>query len=206
MRGRFIWAVTAAAVASLSACASEPPTALFLGDADTAGTSLKMDEIEGRWPTLVAEQFGWREVNAGCEGSGYTRPGQDCMTTYRERVDRVLEEDPQVIVISGGASDLGATLGEIEAAVHATFVTLAETFPAAKVYAIGALDTNASTAPDVASLNAVIADQAAQAGATYVDLGDALEDRPDLVAADGQPTVEGHAVIAELTSHVIDGS
>ena len=84
MRARWAWAVAAAlAVAPLSACAAEPepPTAIFLGDADTAGVSLPLDQADHRWPTLVAEHFGGREVNAGCDGSGYTRTAEGGPTT-----------------------------------------------------------------------------------------------------------------------------
>ena len=104
-------AVAALAVAPLTACAPQaPPTAVFLGDSDTVGAALPADQQDVRWPTLVSQQFGWREVNAGCDGSGYTRMGLTCSTTYRESVDRVLDEDPDVIVVSGGVSDLGATI------------------------------------------------------------------------------------------------
>lgn len=206
MRARWAWAVAAAlAVAPLSACAAEPepPTAIFLGDADTAGVSLPLDQADHRWPTLVAEHFGWREVNAGCDGSGYTRTAEGCPTTYRERVGRVLDENPEVIVVSGGVADLGSTLGEIEAAVRATFVTLDQTFPEARIYAMGVLSTDPSRQHPAQDLNAIVREQAAGVGATYLDLGDPLQGRPELLAADGSPNAEGHKVIAELTSNVI---
>ncbi|WP_159450129.1 SGNH/GDSL hydrolase family protein [Demequina sp. NBRC 110056] len=202
------WGVAAVAlmVAPLVACAPEPepPTAIFLGDADTVGASLPLDQAASRWPTLVSQHFGWREVNAGCDGSGYTSTGEGCGTTYRQRVDRVLSEDPDVIVVSGGIADLGATLGEIEAAVHATFLTLHQTFPDAKIYATGALSVGGHHA--AADLNRIVREQAEKVGAVYMDLGDPLQGRPELVSAGGHPNAEGHAVIAELTSNVIDGS
>lgn len=206
MRVRTALVAAALAVAPLTACAGaqEPPTAIFLGGADTAGASLAMDQVQDRWPTLVSRHFGWREVNAGCSGSGYTQTGQSC-TTYRERVDRMLEEDPEVIVVSGGISDLGSTRGEIEAAVQATFRTLADTFPDARIYAIGAVGSAPLDTLSVAELNQIVADQSAKVGAVYVDLGDPLAGRPDLLSVDGHPNAQGHAVIAELTSNVIQG-
>ena len=208
MRVRWgLMAAVAVLTAPLMACApSAPPTAIFLGDSDTAGVALPMDQIESRWPTLVSQHFGWREVNAGCDGSGYTQMGAGCSSTYRERVDRLLEEDPDVIVVSGGISDLGAGLGEIEAAVHATFVTLRDTFPDATIYAVGAVGTDRRSVHSIEDLNAIVETQSAKVGAIYVDLGDPLAGRPDLLAVDGSPNAEGHAVLAELTSNVIDGA
>jgi lysophospholipase L1-like esterase len=206
---RVRWGVIAAVAmvaAPLSACASDaPPTAIFLGDSDTAGVALPLSKIEQRWPTVVSETLGWREVNAGCDGSGYTQVGPGCTTTYRERVDRLLDEDPDVIVVSGGVSDLGAGLGEIEAAVQGTFVTLRETFPDATIYAVGAVGTDRRAEHTVEDLNAIVEAQATKVDAVYVDLGDPLAGRPELLAGNGRPNAEGHAVIAELTSNVIGG-
>ncbi|WP_084039199.1 SGNH/GDSL hydrolase family protein [Demequina sp. NBRC 110053] len=206
MRVRWGAVAVAMVVAPLAACAPdpEPPTAIFLGDADTVGAALPDDQAASRWPTLVSQHFGWREVNAGCDGSGYVTTGDTCETTYRERVDRVLEEDPDVIVVSGGLADLGGTLGEIEAAVHATFLTLDQTFPDAKIYVTGTLSAGAGY--DAEALNAIVQEQAQRVGAVYFDLGDPLEGRPELVSAGGHPNADGHAVIAELTSNVLGGS
>ena len=210
MRVRWVMtvAVAALAVAPVTACAPQPPpTAIFVGDSDTVGASLPSDQVNNRWPTLVSQSLGWREVNAGCDGSGYTRIGIDCSTTYRESVDRVLDEDPDVIVVSGGISDLGATLGEIEAAVHGTFVTLRDTFPDATIYAVGAVAVDPTTTHSVTDLNRIVAEQSAKVDAVYVDLGEPLAGRPDLLAAGGQhPNADGHAVIAELTANVIDNA
>ncbi|MFV0633338.1 SGNH/GDSL hydrolase family protein [Demequina sp.] len=222
MRARWALVAVAAMIAGpLSACAaeSEPPTAVFLGDALTAGSSLPAEQGSDDWATLVSQQFGWRDVYAGCEGSSYTIAGADCAATLRQSVEFVVDEDPEVIVVSGGVEDLGATVGEIEAAVYATFATLRETFPQARIYAVGALPTDTAAvdalaaadvakaggqaAPDLATLNGIVAQQAAKVDAIYVDLGDPLDDRPGLLATDGTPTADGHAVIAELTSNVI---
>jgi hypothetical protein len=205
MRVRWeLMAAVAVMTAPLMACAPDaPPTAIFLGDSDTAGVALPVDQIDSRWPTLVSQHFGWREVNAGCDGSGYTQIGPGCATTYRERVDRLLDEDPDVIVVSGGVSDLGASLGEIEAAVQGTFVTLRETFPDATIYAVGAVGTDRHSVHSVEDLNQIVETQSAKVDAVYVDLGDPLAGRPELLAVDGSPNAQGHAVIAELTSNVI---
>lgn len=206
-RGLSLFAATLVGVTPLIGCASKVPTALFLGDSYTAGAELPADEITDRWASRLSEQQGWVELNEGCAGAGYTHPGQVCMTTYREQVDALVDADPDVIVVSGAVKDLGATLGEVEAAAQATFVTLTSTFPHARVYAIGGVYAGAEemgNGPTLEEIDLVIAAQATAAGATFVDIGAPLKDRPDLLAADGlHPNSAGHAVIAELTSNAI---
>ena len=208
-RRSLVWfAATLLGVTPLIGCASDVPTALFLGDSYTAGVELPAAEIADRWPARLSAEQGWVELNEGCAGAGYTHPGQVCMTTYREQVDALVDADPDVIVVSGAVNDLGSTLGEIEAAAQATFVTLQSTFPRARVYAIGGVYADAGArvdgGPTLEEIDLVIAAQATAAGATFVDIGAPLKDRPDLLADDGlHPNSAGHAVIAELTSHVI---
>ena len=225
-------AATLIGVTPLVACAPEVPTALFLGDSYTAGVELPADDIADRWASRLSAHQGWVERNEGCAGAGYTHPGQICMTTYRERIDALADANPDVIVVSGAVNDLGATLGEIEAAAQATFVTLQRTFPNARIYAIGGVyadgggvggvgraggvgdgvSTSARLAdgatgadgPTLQEIDTIIAAQARAAGATFVDIGAPLQDRPDLMTADGlHPNSAGHAVIAELTANVI---
>ena len=207
---RLSWGLAAATLGMalpLAACASVPeqPTALFLGDSYTAGAALPAQQLDDRWPTRLSQQLGWTEMNEGCDGAGYTRPGVVCMTTYREHVDAVLDSDPDIIVVSGALNDLGSTLGEIEAAVHATFLTLRDAFPDAELYAVGGVYADAGDATaTLEEINAIVKAQVERVGGTFVDIGEPLLGRPDLLADDGvHPNSEGHAVIAELTSHVI---
>lgn len=207
-RSLTLFAATLLGVTPLIGCASDEPTALFLGDSYTAGVELPAEEITDRWASRLSAQQGWVELNQGCAGAGYTHPGQICMTTYREQVDALIDADPDVIVVSGAINDLGSTLGEIEAAAQATFMTLQRTFPHARVYAVGGVyaDAGAHTddGPTLQEIDLIIAAQATAAGATFVDIGAPLNDRPDLLTDDGlHPNNAGHAVIAELTSNVI---
>ena len=207
-RSLILVAATLLGVMPLIGCASEIPTALFLGDSYTAGVELPANEISDRWASRLSQQQGWVELNQGCAGAGYTHLSQVCMTTYRGQIDALVDAEPDVIVVSGAVNDLGSTLGEIEAAAQATFVSLQSAFPRARVYVIGGVYADAHVhtvgGPTLEEIDLVIAAQATAAGATYVDIGAPLKDRPDLLADDGlHPNSEGHAVIAELTSNAI---
>lgn len=194
---RVLRVLVAAIVASpLAACAPEPPTAVFVGDAATAVAPADSPS----WVDSVSEAQGWTEINAGCSGSGYTQRGV-CMATYREQLPALVPDEPDVVVVSGGVDDLASSPGEIRAAVRATYTEARETFPEATIYAVSGLATGPSDALEV--LDSAVADAASAVGAIYVDLGEPLAD-PALSGSDGSLTAAGHAAVAELTSNVID--
>ncbi|WP_284327847.1 SGNH/GDSL hydrolase family protein [Demequina litorisediminis] len=190
--------VAAMMASPLVACSPEPPTAVFLGDSATATAPTDAPS----WVDSVSQDQGWIEVNAGCEGSGYTQRGV-CMATYREQLPVLAADEPDVVVVSGGIDDLGATPGEIRAAVRATYLEARETFPEATIYAVTGLAIGTDDAVDV--LDNAVEEAAASVGAIYVDLGEGLDDTPGLVSADGDLTAAGHAAVAELTTNVIGG-
>ncbi|PKQ26961.1 MAG: hypothetical protein CVT64_00470 [Actinobacteria bacterium HGW-Actinobacteria-4] len=211
----FAFAAAAAGAVALSGCVPTQPeptapkptpasaeiTVLFLGDSYTEGTGLTPDEVPLRWSTQLAQQLGWREINAGCNGSGYTRPGLRCGTTYEQRIALLTDPVPDVVVVSGGVNDLGASREQIEADVAATYATLRATFPEATIYAVGGIYYTGSERPEVLQfLNDAVRDAAEREGVVFIDIGEPLLGRPDLMAPDGlHPNPEGHTVIKDLT-------
>ncbi|WP_161794548.1 SGNH/GDSL hydrolase family protein [Demequina globuliformis] len=198
----------AVAAALLSACTAPPdaPTAVFVGDSFTEGYALSTADADERWPSLLAQELGWEEINAGCAGAGYTRQGAVCTTTFREQLPTHIEADPDIIVLSGGLNDLASTPEHIRAAVRATYLSVRETYPDATIYAVSGVAPNATAASALTTVNDAVAAAASEIGAVFVDIGEPLQDRPDLLAIDGfHPNAAGHHVIAELTSNVIAG-
>ncbi|WP_159449262.1 GDSL-type esterase/lipase family protein [Demequina sp. NBRC 110051] len=188
--------VAAMMASPLVACAPEPPTAVFVGDA----AALVAPTNAPSWVDSVSASQGWTEINAGCSDSGYTQRGTVCMATFREQLPALVPDEPDVVVVSGGVSDLDATPGEIRAAVRATYLEARETFPDATIYAVAGLATGPSDAVSV--LDDAVAEAATSVGAIYVDVSEPLTD-PTLMADDGSLTAAGHAAVAELTSNVI---
>jgi acyl-CoA thioesterase-1 len=186
--------------------ASAEITALFLGDSYTEGTGLTPDQVPLRWSTGLAQQMGWREVNAGCNGSGYTRPGLRCGNTYEERVALLTDPVPDVVVVSGGVNDLGASRERITAGVNATYATLRETFPHATIYAVGGIYYTGDARPELLQfLNDAVEAAAEREDALFIDIGEPLLGRPELMAVDGlHPNAEGHAVIKDLILAALD--
>ncbi|WP_061961548.1 SGNH/GDSL hydrolase family protein [Demequina flava] len=207
IRARVV-ATAALAASLLCSCAAPPeaPTAVFVGDSFTEGYALGPADAGERWPTVLAETLGWEEINAGCAGAGYTRQGSVCLTTFREQLPVHIEAEPDIIVLSGGLNDVESSGEEVQAAVRATYLSVRDTYPEATIYAVAGNAPNAATASALDDINAAVATAAEEIDAVFVDIGDPLQDRPDLLASDGfHPNAEGHHVIAELTSNVIAG-
>ncbi len=125
--------------------AAVPDTiALFLGDSATAGSGASRGSA--RWTSLVSAERGWRELNLGRRGTGYTAspPADVCSysrcPSFLRMATRVADEDPDVVVIAGGQNDtfLAHDDPDLERrAIQATFATVRAGAPDALIVAIG---------------------------------------------------------------------
>lgn len=175
----------------------DAPVVLFLGDSYTAGTALTSSELPSRWSTVLAAQQGWREVNAGCNGSGFTRSGPVCDNNYRDRIPTVASADPEVVVLLGGINDRGADPAELRAMVRVTVAALREAFPEARIVALTAFTFAEPAHPNLAVVNEELRALAAEFDLDVIDIGEPVLGDPALLAPDGlHPSVAGHAAIA----------
>ncbi|WP_061962962.1 SGNH/GDSL hydrolase family protein [Demequina aurantiaca] len=210
------WALATAAAVTLvaAACAgpatqetspaapsADAPVALFLGDSYAQGTGLSEADLHARWTTVLSARAGWAEVNAGCNGSGYTRRGGVCASNYVERVPALAEADADIVIVSGGVNDLSASRELIDMRVPETFKALRESFPEAQIYAVnGIFYTGLVTPALLAYLNEAIEHAVTEAGGHYLDIGEPLLGHPELMGPDTlHPNPAGHAKIADLT-------
>jgi lysophospholipase L1-like esterase len=191
--------VAATATATETAAAKEdkePPVAVFLGDSYTEGIGASVPER--RWSTLVAGELGWEEANRGVSGTGYHTSAGDA--EYQGRVGQVLEDEPQIVVVSGGQNDFGTYAvdpGGTVQAIAGLYEALREELPQAEIVAVGP-STPASVDQTVLAIDAAVRDAAAEADATYVSLLEPDVLTPDMVVAD-QTHVDdrGHRAIAD---------
>lgn len=179
-------------------------TAAFLGDSYTAGTGASSPAK--RWTSLVAAKEGWREINAGAGGTGYTVTagpegcGKSFCDNYVGRVDDIVKQRPDVVVVAGGQNDFAAYQADANAVrknIVKVFAELHSELPDARIIAVGP-STTSDVAPQVVGLDAEVRDASESIGATYVDLiePNVVDDR--WVTADGgHVTDAGHAAIAK---------
>lgn len=162
------------------------------------------------WAEVAAELLADDGVDAeftvdALELTGYTI-GADARTTF---VDRAADVDPtaDVVVVFGGFDDRDGTVSAVELAALATFTTIRDVAPDAALVVVGAPWGNAEAPDSVRSVNDVLARQAGDADATFVDPvadgwfadGDADLIGPDLLHA----SATGQALVADRLVEVI---
>jgi acyl-CoA thioesterase-1 len=176
-----------------------PQRAVFVGDSYTAGTGAT--NASTTFPQLVAERMGWEVVNLGRGGTSYLATsdqagcGLDYCPNYLEMIPAVVDADPDIVVVSGGRNDQMST--EVAAQIDRFYTELRATLPDAVIYATSPLGDDDPAPRSLASMGAAIEAAVTKAGGQYLDLGQPLTGRPELITGDGvHPNDDGYALIA----------
>lgn len=174
------------------------PTAVFIGDSYTVGSGLpEADVLSERWSAVVSEQMGWDERNYGYGGTGYTTGGPKGGDVYADRIDSIVEEAPEVVVVSGGINDLDPSL--YADAVNAFYDSLRARFPNADIIAVEPFWVADNYPTNLDDLATVVRDAVEAIDGQYVDeVGHVLVGHPEWVSDDAlHPNAAGYAEIAE---------
>ena len=164
------------------------PVAVFIGDSYTEGAG----GAKPVWPVIVSQAKGWRMVNLGNGGTGFTTRGAQDRPTYVEMVPAAIEAAPAVVIVSTAGNDGRA---DVTDAAMRVFRELRAALPDARIVAVAPFRRG----PELP--RATMADEvrraAAAAGVEWVDPDDPLVGHPELLLEDGvHPTSEGHAALA----------
>jgi len=182
------------------------PLAVFIGDSYTQGAG----GGGVRWPTLVGEAHGWDVDNLGLGGTGYIKTsdengcGRPYCGTYGQTIDEIVGS-PSYIVVAGGRNDIGLPTADVAAAADALFGELRERYPDAMIFVMAPWFDD-DPPPQVSGEFA----QAIQAAALeneviYLDSGQPLFDRADLISPDGvHPNAAGYQALAAAVTAVLD--
>lgn len=201
---------SASAAAGTSAPASSPRATAsaarvaYLGDSYTVGTGATT-EADG-WVSQLDDVFGWQGTNLGCGGSGYVAPGGSCKKAYDKRISDVVAARPDAVIVSGGLNDVRTTddLNELKKEVDKTFADLRIALPDAEIVAVSPLWGAGRTPSTITILGAIVETAVAKVDGTYLDIGQPLYARPDLMIDDGiHPNDAGHRVIAEAVAETL---
>lgn len=183
------------------ATSPQPPVALFIGDSYTSGSGAS--STAKRWTTLVAASQGWRESNLALGGTGYltsasaAQCGKPSCPDYRGVIAEAAQVDAAVVVVSGGASDRNQSIAAERDAISTFYRTVRESFPTAKVIAVGPIAPKARIGASVVQMDEDVRSAAAAIGALYVDMLDPVVLSAKMVASDhANANDAGHAAIA----------
>jgi lysophospholipase L1-like esterase len=183
-----------------------PPKVIvtFVGDSFTAGAGSTDPSL--RWVTRTASAMKWDEVNLGLGGTGYnsTATAEACglayCETYGERIDDVVAANPSIVVVAGGLNDQFSKAAAITEAVGDFYAELRAQLPEAQIVAISPVWRDGNPPPIIADIQTAVRTSATANGAEYLDIGQPLADRTNVLASDGaHPNDAGHGLIADAT-------
>ncbi|SDS35855.1 SGNH/GDSL hydrolase family protein [Agrococcus carbonis] len=196
-------AASASPTPSATADPTGRPVAVFIGDSYTVGSGTSLEGTG--FPAMLGELRGWEVVNLGISGTGYAMsrdaawcPPGGCVA-YAGVIPDAVGHDPDIVVVSGGRNDLAAGSPEqLAPAVVDFFTRLRAALPEARIVVTSPLWDAPSPPQSLIDLGVIVEREANRIGAVYLDLGQPLENRPELIAPDGlHPNEEGLRLIAE---------
>lgn len=178
------------------------PLAVFIGDSYSAGVGASSEQK--RFVNRVAYAEGWTLVNLANGGTGYAVSAElaGCGKTYCPPYKGVLPKlqalKPDIVVVSGGRNDVGASDAAIDRAVDEFFPALRAAAPDAKIYATSPLWDDSPAPERLTRLGPVIRAAVDEVGGRYLDIGQPLLGEKAYVILDRvHPSDLGHGKIAE---------
>lgn len=165
--------------------------AFVLGDTFTTG----VDEVPGpQWPELLEDELGWQVQVDAVPGSGYLAAGAG--TDFADRVGAVVDQEPDVVLLAGGVSDLGRPVEEIRSAADDVVQRLESALPDSEVVVLSPF-SNGPPGELTTALTRALEEVAADGDAVFVDVSEMLPFGQDLIADDGvHPSALGHEELA----------
>lgn len=196
------WPPDTTPVAELSAGRSQDapperrqPLAVVLGDSFSAESPGQVT-----WPELLGDSFGWKIANEAVDGSGFVSTGQG--VAIGSRVPGALRQAPELVIVAGGAVDLGAyPLSQIADAAEETVVQLVSDAPEAEIVLVSPFSRRAP-GPLTLELNESLRRVAVKHQVPYVDATEWLG-RRSLLADATHLSEAGHRRIASRMAQAL---
>lgn len=176
------------------------PTVAFVGDSYTSGVG-STSPAQG-WPTVAATQNEWSAQVFAQGGTGYRNgePGAN----YAARLDAIIDASPAAVIVAGGRNDLAFTPGEVEASATDFLTSLRDRLPGVAVYVVAPWWDDDDPPAEFWAVSDAIRAAAESSGAVFIDTGQPLAGRAELLTPDGvHPNDAGHAALGETVAAAI---
>lgn len=171
-----------------------------IGDSIMDGHGLKPSRA---WPELIGQATDWQLTDLASDGTGFTAVGDDGDTFQDEAVEAVALR-PSIVIIAASSNDLGEDPTEVSDDITATMSYLRDSLPDAQIIAFNAFWGADAPPPELAALDSDLEYASASIGAHYLDIGQPLAGRPQLMQFDGvHPTARGLVVLAAAIAAAI---
>jgi len=175
----------------------------FYGDSYTYGE--QASSPDARWSTLLSEQQGWTEVNAGVNGLGYVANRTD-----DDAVDTVIAADPDLILVTMGLNDTfeaETRIDEIDAAIRSDLERFRTEAPDARIVVVEPFWIPQPASPGFRLVAEATAAAAEDAGLEYIaGAGTWLDGHPEWRADEPykHPNDAGYAELARrMTAELV---
>jgi acyl-CoA thioesterase-1 len=191
-------ATSSAAAVALSTPAAAPTpyrtaplTAVAIGDSIMDGHGLTEAQS---WPSVLADSEGWNLTDLASDGTGYVTVGA-ANDTFAAQADKAVALDPDIVIVAGSSNDLGQDTTAVQQAEARLVQTISTKLPRARIVAV-------TTPPaQLADFDSVVEQSVAGSSGTYLDVGQPLAGRADLMQSDDvHPTAAGQKLLASEIS------
>lgn len=179
---------------------------LTIGDSIMKGLGLSPSEA---WPALLASRDGWALTTLACNGAGFLAIGDpsDCGANFPAIAQSAPALKPDIILIAGSSNDLGLSNRALLASTIRAAVILKADFPKARIIGLSAVWGDTEVPDQLADINEQVAQAVAHVGGTYVDVGQPLHKKPELMQDDDvHPTAAGQMVLATAIEAALDSA
>lgn len=168
-------------------------TAVAIGDSIMDGHNLRPDQA---WPVIIAHDDDWSLTNLSADGDGFVTVGDDG-TTFLQQVREAITSHPSIVIVSASSNDLGVPEPEVRSAMVEAVDELHAALPKAEIIGFSAIWNQNDPPPQLDQMGTDLKAAVSAVGGTYLDIGNPLKDRPDLMqGGDVHPTAAGQLVIA----------
>jgi lysophospholipase L1-like esterase len=186
---------------------AKPLRAAFVGDSYTQGAG--STGADATIPELLSARETWIPTNLGHGGTGYITSadkqacGLDYCPTYLETLPEIIEADPEVVFVSGGRNDISSAR-TAPAAIADFYSQLRAALPNAQIIAVSPLWDDDPAPDGLGTIAAAVQVAVEDVNGTYLDIGQPLEGRTELMSEDGiHPADDGYALIVDTIDPLI---
>ncbi len=180
-----------------------PNRVVFVGDSYTQGAG-----AQGvGWADILSSTESWDAINLSRGGTGYVPKSfgnaykfectkRHCFS-FLDQVIGISDRRAQIIFVAGGRNDIVASAKEMDKYSAEFFARLRKEAPEARVYVVSPFWASGEYPAWLAERGRIIRANAKRAGFTYLDVGNPLAARSDLIVQDGvHPNAEGYRILA----------
>ncbi|KQQ98041.1 hypothetical protein ASF74_15015 [Arthrobacter sp. Leaf145] len=184
-----------------------PERMAVIGDSYAVGVG--SGDMSLGWAPRLAWNQQWLLGNFARGGTGYVSEvadpakakiacGLDFCPNHEGMLPEVVAFQPTMVLVTGGRNDGWVPIEKATEQIRAFYADLRAKLPTAKIVAFNPVWDSNDVPPEVAALDKVIESAAHEVDGTYLDAGQPLHGKPDLLAADGKhPNGTGHRIVFE---------